>query len=107
LPTATFRPRAGTRKAASNTASRALPRGAGKYEHVVAFADELSSIREKVREHMALRGLPREKVLATVVHLLESRHRSLKPEEAAVLASLRGRLGKEAEGSRRQRPRTA
>jgi DNA topoisomerase-1 len=43
-----------------------------KYEHVVAFADSLPSIREKVREHMALRGLPREKVLATVVHLLES-----------------------------------
>jgi DNA topoisomerase IB len=33
-----------------------------KYEHVVAFADALPSIREKVREHMALRGLPREKV---------------------------------------------
>ena len=38
-----------------------------KYEHVVAFADTLPSIREKVREHMALRGLPRQKVLATVV----------------------------------------
>jgi len=43
-----------------------------KYEHVIAFADALPSIREKVREHMAVRGLPREKVLATVVHLLES-----------------------------------
>jgi DNA topoisomerase-1 len=43
-----------------------------KYVHVVAFADALPSIREKVRGHMALRGLPREKVLATVVHLLES-----------------------------------
>lgn len=48
-----------------------------KYEHVVAFADALHSIRETVREqtvreHMALRGLPREKVLATVVHLLET-----------------------------------
>jgi len=43
-----------------------------KYEHVVAFADALPSIRAKVAEHMALRGLPREKVLATVVHLLES-----------------------------------
>ena len=43
-----------------------------KYEHVVAFADTLPSIREKVREHMALHGLPREKVLATVVHLLEA-----------------------------------
>ncbi len=42
------------------------------YEHVVAFADALPGIREKVAEHMALRGLPREKVLATVVHLLET-----------------------------------
>ena len=44
-----------------------------KYEHMVAFACELPSIREKVREDMGLRGLPREKVLATVVHLLETR----------------------------------
>ena len=43
-----------------------------KYEHVVAFADALPAIRSKVREHMALRGLPREKILATVVHLLET-----------------------------------
>ena len=43
-----------------------------KYEHVVGFALALPSIREKVKEHMALRGLPREKVLATVVHLLET-----------------------------------
>ena len=43
-----------------------------KYEHVVAFADALPAIREIVEEHMGLRGLPREKVLATVVHLLET-----------------------------------
>jgi DNA topoisomerase-1 len=43
-----------------------------KYEHIVDFTDALPTIREKVREHMALRGLPREKVLATVVHLLET-----------------------------------
>jgi DNA topoisomerase IB len=43
-----------------------------KYEHVVAFADALRGLRGKVQEHMALRGLPREKVLATVVHLLET-----------------------------------
>jgi DNA topoisomerase-1 len=43
-----------------------------KYEHVVAFANALPSIREKVRQHMNLKGLPREKVLATVVHLLET-----------------------------------
>src|SRR5262245_56523513 len=42
-----------------------------KYEHVVAFAEALPGVRAKVREQMALRGLPREKVLATVVHLLE------------------------------------
>jgi DNA topoisomerase I len=43
-----------------------------KYGHVVAFAAVLPSIRKTVNEHMGLRGLPREKVLATVVHLLES-----------------------------------
>jgi DNA topoisomerase I len=43
-----------------------------KFEHVVAFANALPTIRAKVRQHMALRGLPREKVLATVVHLLET-----------------------------------
>ena len=43
-----------------------------KYEHVVAFADTLPAIRKTVHEHMGLRGLPREKVLATVIHLLET-----------------------------------
>jgi DNA topoisomerase I len=43
-----------------------------KYEHVVAFADTLPAIRDKAEAHMALRGLPRERVLATVVHLLET-----------------------------------
>jgi DNA topoisomerase I len=43
-----------------------------KYEHVVSFADALPAIRKRVHEHMGLRGLPREKVLATVIHLLET-----------------------------------
>jgi len=43
-----------------------------KYEHLVAFAAALPGIRKKVKEHMALPGLAREKVLATVVHLLET-----------------------------------
>jgi DNA topoisomerase-1 len=43
-----------------------------KYERLVAFANALPAIRATVREHMGLRGLPREKVLATVVHLLET-----------------------------------
>jgi len=47
-------------------------RESGKYEHMVAFARALPGIREKVHVHMALPGLPREKILATVVHLLET-----------------------------------
>jgi DNA topoisomerase I len=43
-----------------------------KYEHMLEFARALPAIRTKLAEHMALRGLPREKVLATVVHLLET-----------------------------------
>jgi DNA topoisomerase-1 len=43
-----------------------------KYEHMLAFAQSLPAIRTKIAEHMALKGLPREKVLATVVHLLET-----------------------------------
>jgi DNA topoisomerase-1 len=45
---------------------------ATKYEHMMDFAHALPAIRARVAEHMALRGLPREKVLATVVHLLET-----------------------------------
>ena len=43
-----------------------------KFEHVAAFAAALPRIRAAVARHMALRGLPREKVLATIVHLLET-----------------------------------
>ena len=43
-----------------------------KYEHLVEFAEALPGLRTRVSEHMSLRGLPREKVLATVVHLLET-----------------------------------
>ena len=71
----TFKRRAGTPRDASNTAitrASARVRESTKYERVIGFADALPSIREKVEEHMALRGLPREKVLATVVHLLET-----------------------------------
>jgi DNA topoisomerase I len=43
-----------------------------KYEHMMEFARALPGIRAKLAAHMALRGLPREKVLATIVHLLET-----------------------------------
>ncbi|WP_262273111.1 DNA topoisomerase IB [Microvirga yunnanensis] len=43
-----------------------------KYEHMLEFARGLPAIRKTIDAHMSLRGLPREKVLATVVHLLEN-----------------------------------
>jgi DNA topoisomerase-1 len=43
-----------------------------KFEHIMTFARLLPIIRINVREHTALRGLPRKKILATVVHLLEA-----------------------------------
>ena len=47
-------------------------RDSAKYEHVTAFAETLPTIRAAVKRHMALPDLPREKVLATIVYLLES-----------------------------------
>lgn len=43
-----------------------------KYEHMLEFAKALPQIRSKVDEHLSLRGLQREKVLATIVRLLET-----------------------------------
>jgi DNA topoisomerase-1 len=43
-----------------------------KYHHMLAFAENLPGIRMKVNEHLTFLGLPREKVLAAVVHLLET-----------------------------------
>jgi DNA topoisomerase I len=47
-------------------------RDAAKYAHMVEFAHALPAIRARVEADMRRPGLPREKVLATVVHLLES-----------------------------------
>ena len=43
-----------------------------KYDRLLTFARTLPQIRQTVHEHIAARGLGREKVLATVVHLLET-----------------------------------
>jgi DNA topoisomerase-1 len=43
-----------------------------KYEHMMEFAQALPVIRQTIDAHMRLKGLPQEKVLATVVHLLET-----------------------------------
>jgi DNA topoisomerase-1 len=47
-------------------------RDEAKYDRLLTFARKLPSIRNTAREHMAERGLGRNKVLATVVHLLET-----------------------------------
>jgi DNA topoisomerase-1 len=47
-------------------------RDSTKYEHMLDFAAALPAIRKSVDAHMTLKGLPREKVLATVVRLLET-----------------------------------
>jgi DNA topoisomerase I len=43
-----------------------------KYERMILFAHTLPRIRARVSEDLARSGLPREKVLATIVHLLQS-----------------------------------
>ncbi|MFC0384462.1 DNA topoisomerase IB [Muricoccus vinaceus] len=47
-------------------------RDATKYEHMAEFAQALPAIRARVSADLRRRGLPREKVLATVVRLLET-----------------------------------
>jgi DNA topoisomerase-1 len=47
-------------------------RDSTKYEHMLTFAEALPGIRERINADMGRRGLPREKVLATVVRLLET-----------------------------------
>jgi DNA topoisomerase-1 len=47
-------------------------RDSTKFEHVLDLARALPDIRKTVAAHRALPGLPREKVIATVVHLLET-----------------------------------
>jgi DNA topoisomerase I len=47
-------------------------RDSAKYERLVEFAKVLPAVRESIDTQMALPGLPREKVLATIVHLLDN-----------------------------------
>jgi DNA topoisomerase-1 len=46
-------------------------RDAAKYERLAAFGEALPGIRERVEQDLTRRGVPREKVLAAVVKLLE------------------------------------
>jgi DNA topoisomerase I len=42
-----------------------------KYSRLISFGESLPTIRSSVEDHLALPGLPRERVLGTVVQLLE------------------------------------
>jgi DNA topoisomerase-1 len=47
-------------------------RDENKYERMKLFGETLPVIRERVEQDLALSGLPREKILATIVRLLET-----------------------------------
>jgi DNA topoisomerase-1 len=49
----------------------AAVRDENKFSRIVAFGRKIPSIRKRIQEHLSLPGLPREKVLATVLQLLE------------------------------------
>jgi DNA topoisomerase-1 len=49
-----------------------IRRDAVKYEHVIGFARKLPAIRRRVEKDLGRPGLPREKILAAVVRLLEA-----------------------------------
>jgi DNA topoisomerase I len=72
-------------------------RDANKYGRILVFAKALPLIRQRVDSDLRLPGLPRDKILATVVRLLETSHIRVGNEEYARqnksfgLATLRNR----------------
>lgn len=76
-----------------------------KYEHVLEFARALPGIRERVDTDLGKRGLPREKLLAAVIRLLETtlirvgNDQYARENKSYVLTTMRDRHA-EIEGSR-------
>jgi DNA topoisomerase-1 len=92
-------------------------RDIAKFEHMMLFAQVLPTIRSTVEAHLGRRGMPREKVLATIVRLLETtlirignddyvtqnrsfglttlRNRHARVEGADIRFQFRGKSGKE------------
>ena len=58
-------------------------RDENKYEHLISFGRALPMIRRQVEKDLALPGLPREKILATIVRLLETTMMRVGNEEYA------------------------
>lgn len=46
-------------------------RDSNKFYRMISFVEALPAIRDRVQKDLELRGLPKEKILATIVHLLE------------------------------------
>ena len=68
---ATGRDAAGRKQYRYHPNYRSLRDGA-KFEHILDFAQRLPELRRRVEADMCRTGLPREKVLAVVVHLLDT-----------------------------------
>ena len=68
-----------------------------KFERMIAFSDVLWRIRERVEHDIALEGLPRQKVMATLVWLLErtlirvGNHEYMRANKSYGLTTLRSR----------------
>jgi DNA topoisomerase I len=58
-------------------------RDATKYDRLLAFAGALGGIRRRVARDLKLRGMPKEKVLATIVKLLDTTYVRIGNEEYA------------------------
>jgi len=58
-------------------------RDENKYEHLISFGRALPAIRKRVDKDLGLPGLPREKILATIVRLLETTMMRVGNEEYA------------------------
>ena len=58
-------------------------RDENKYEHLISFGHALPGIRDQVERDLALPGLPRAKILATIVRLLETTMMRVGNEEYA------------------------
>ena len=54
-----------------------------KYEKMTLFGELLQQIRQRILQDLSLRGLPKEKVLATVVRLMDLAHVRVGNEEYA------------------------
>jgi DNA topoisomerase I len=58
-------------------------RDATKYDRLLPFAEALGSIRRRIAKDIRLRGMPKEKVLATLVKLLDTTYIRIGNEEYA------------------------